>query len=394
MCFLKKVLRRGYTVLMLLPAMPVVLAARLLRPLVLVRFGSICAARIGEYVLDTEMYFYRRQIEKNSRRTLDLFYYILPVCNTQLKLMWQRSYRQYIFGFVYWLRRANAILPYGQAHALERPSAEQIQDILAVIPRHLNFSDDEERMGGRFLRRMGIGEKDKFFCFHARDAAYLETVRPANNWDYHDHRDFPVQDYLPAVRELVKRGYFAFRMGAVVEEPLRINDPMVIDYALKHRTDFLDIYLSAKCGFFIGCGSGIDEVPKICGRSVGYINFIPYGQIYAWSRTILCIPKKLWLRDQKRFATFGEIFDSWIGIPNHAQDYRRLGIEIVNNTPEEILDFSLELEARANGTWQESREDAELQQRFQEISGVRQLNRKITPRIGAAFLRQNRELLR
>lgn len=53
-------------------------------------------------------------------------------------------------------------------------------------------------------------------------------------------------------------------MGSKVQKKLtNIDNPKIIDYATKYRSDFADIYLSAKCKFFVGCSAGILCVPYI-----------------------------------------------------------------------------------------------------------------------------------
>ena len=41
---------------------------------------------------------------------------------------------------------------------------------------------------------------------------------------------------------MVRRGNYAVRLGAIVEEPLPTSDLGIIDYATTNRSDFMDIY--------------------------------------------------------------------------------------------------------------------------------------------------------
>ena len=59
-----------------------------------------------------------------------------------------------------------------------------------------------------------------------------------------------------------------------------------------------------------------------------------------------------------------EILESGAGMFYHAQEYDQAGIELVDNTPEEITAVVMEMEERINGTWQSTEEDEELQLRF------------------------------
>ena len=57
------------------------------------------------------------------------------------------------------------------------------------------------------------------------------------------------------------------------------------------------------------------------------------------------------------------------------------------------LALAIEMEDRLSGTWRASDEDEELQQRFWSLYRPSELNGVFLSRIGAEFLRQNRELL-
>jgi putative glycosyltransferase (TIGR04372 family) len=91
--------------------------------------------------------------------------------------------------------------------------------------------------------------------------------------------------------------------------------------------------------------------------------------------------------------TFQEILSSDIGGFGEDEQYAQLGIEIVDNTPEEISSMVMEMEQRLAGTWQTTEEDEELRARFWALFPPRYPNRIFRSRVGAEFLRQNRDLL-
>jgi hypothetical protein len=65
----------------------------------------------------------------------------------------------------------------------------------------------------------------------------------------------------------------------------------------------------------------------------------------------LFIPKKLWLKNEKRYLIYQEIIQSGIGSCHHSDKYFEKGLEIQENSAAEILDVVLEMEDRlkANG---------------------------------------------
>ncbi len=376
-------------------AFPIVLMARILRPIVLVRFGQLISIRIGHLSGNTELLLCEVDVGIHGKRTLNIFYHQDRICNQQLKKMWDRTL--HVNSFAKWLHRLNQWLPGGQVHSLPsglRPNHDRdTHGLLAQTSPHLSFTQEEEQQGKKALQQIGVPEGIPFICFHARDSDYLFHISPNSDTSYHNYRDSTIRNYVPAAEELARRGYFGIRMGAIVQDPLITNNPRIIDYASSpNRTDFLDIYLGARCTFFISSGTGIDAIPMIFRRPTMFVNFVPleYGRF--WEPTHVFIPKKHWLRDERRFLTFREILDSGAGRFLRAGQFEELGIELIENTPEEITAVAIEMDERLKGTWQTTQEDEEQQRLFRALFKPSELNKVFRARIGAEFLRQNRKL--
>jgi putative glycosyltransferase (TIGR04372 family) len=381
--------------LLLLIAIPVVIAVRLMRPLVLIRFGQLRSDGIGHLAGNTELFLCERDVSMHRKRTFDIVYYDSRICNQQLKKMWDRIL--YVHSFAKWPDRLNRKLPGGEAHSLPFGLRlfhdRDVHGLLAHTSPHLSFTPEEERLGWYSLKKMGIPEGVPFICFHARDSSYLISVW-GTDFSYHNYRDSSISNYVPAMEELTRRGYFALRMGAIVRERLVTHNSRIIDYATNgSRTDFLDIFLGAHCTFFISSGSGIDAIPMIFRRPTMFVNIVPFEYGRYWESTHVFIPKKHWLRDEHRFLTFREILDSGAGRFLRAQQFEQRGIELIENTPEEIAALAIEMDERLKGTWQTNEEDEELQRRFWGLFKPSELNQVFAAHIGAEFLRQNRELL-
>ena len=378
----------------LLLAVPLVLLARLLRPLVLIRFGRVVSQRIGYFAFDPEVYLSARDARLQGCRVADLLYFTLPVCNRQLALMWRRVLP--ITGFARALERANRWFPGAARHqaVLCQPAGRDLQGILQRTAPHLVFTAQERAQGWTALRALGIEPGAPFVCFHARDQAYLEWSYQDRDWAYHTYRNVEIRDLLPALEELTRRGYLGVRMGAVVEEALPAAHPRIIDYSMTGRTELLDIFLAAHCRFFLSDPSGIIALPMVFRRPVAVVNLMPFEYIHSWGPQDLSIPKKLWLRAERRWLTFREILASGIGRHfQRTEQFDQAGIDVVDNTPEEITAVALEMDARLAGTWQPAPEDEERQRRFWALFAGSPLHGVIRARIGAEFLRQHAHLL-
>ena len=68
-------------------------------------------------------------------------------------------------------------------------------------------------------------------------------------------------------------------------------------------------------------------------------------------------------------------------------------VEMVENTSEEITALTLEMDDRLNNRWTNTDEDKDLQRKFWSIMREYLPDHVFNSKIGAEFLRQNRELL-
>ena len=387
---------RNLLLLLIVPfLLLVVLFIRLLRPFVLIRFGELISSKIGHLGANTEVYLCERDLGMQGPRSLDIFYINGFICNRQLMKMWKRVLPVSVFApGLDWVNRA---LPGGDKHKIQWREHTQDRDIFCTMEHtkaHISFLAEEERLGELLLQKLGIKNGSPFICFLSRDPAYLDAVVPKINTRYHDHRDSDIKNFIPAVERLTANGYSALRMGAIVKEPLEIINPMIIDYAIEYRTEFLDIFLGAKCRFYLGDPCGFHAIPMIFRRPLAIANFIPLEYAPTWSAQYLFIPKKLWLRGERRFLTFGQILGSKIGRCYYNQQYEKEEIEVIENTPEEITALAIEMDQRLKGEWQINGDDDELQKRFWGLFKPGELNRVFRSRIGAEFLRQNTNLLK
>lgn len=393
------VLQKLSNLMFLLLAVPLVILIRLLSIFVIIRFGSFNSSRIGHFSSNTEIYLCKRDRGIGlvcGKTVYDIFYHEKPVCNYQLKKMWDRVLPVFPFTrLAHSMLRFNHYLPGGNKYDIPKYNfgADKSNSFLGTQP-HLSFSKKEEKFGREQLSKLGIPNEAPFICFHARDAVYLDSLFPSANWHYHDYRDCSIKNYIPAAEGLTKKGYFMVRMGAKVKEPLVTTNPMIIDYAVKYRTDFLDIYLSAKCFAFIGCGAGIDSVAEIFRRPVAFVNASPFALLFDWNPMIhLVIPKMIWMKEENRYMKFGEILKTGAGNFIFTEQYEKAGLELIESTPEEITDLAMEMEKRLKGTWDETEEDSQLQSRFRSILELNGVKSNAVTRIGADFLRKNKELL-
>lgn len=261
-------------------------------------------------------------------------------------------------------------------------------------PLQLRFNNEEIEKGEELLKSLKIEEK-KYICFHNRDSAYLKLKYDSLDYSSHDNRNSNIANYIDAIKTLIdKKGYSAVRMGDKVEDTIEFNSEKIINFTGNSRNDFGDIYISSKCKFFLGSCTGIIQIPQIFSVPVVITNSIPFG-LLPFGKNDLYIPKKLWYIEEKRFLTFKEQVNSKIcqwGLNGY--NYKKLGIEVIENSKEEILDVSEEMDSRIDGLWLETDYDIELQNRVWNLfdeSCIYAYNFK--SKMGSKFLRDNEYLI-
>jgi len=395
--------------LLLIPAAPFVFMLRILQPFIVIRLSAIDIGRIGS-VRYVDWYLAECHAGKH-KGYFDIFYFVKStgiVSNRQWHKMWKRALHAPslpLSGFLCFADKLNKQIPGFEPHKIlvnsvlpvynkKYTGLETLKCVLNYKQAPLAFTPEEEKSGQEMLEALGIPRAKPFICFHSRDSAYLDAVDSQMNWDYHDYRDSSIHNYVPAMEKMAQQnGYYAIRMGAIVKEKLKTNNPFIIDYATSgKRTDFLDIYLGSKCRFFLCSDTGMSIIPEVFRTTVVYVNWSLLTRISTFVLDGLTIPKKVFSKKEGRFLTFYEIIHSEIGSCGYSQRFEELGVELIENTPEEITAVTIEMEERLKGTWKATQEDEELQQRFWRIFGPDKL-RSPDLRMGTDYLRQNQILL-
>jgi len=373
-----------------------------------------------------EAYLCQRDAKVLPKRSFDIFYHYVHkhfvvalenyrsnkdlVCNTQMDKMFKDHL--HISELSQALDRLNGMIgPGKKTFRVESQQPYDQWDLFRQYPAHLTFTAEEEAFGRSELQRMGVNPDAEFICFHARDGQYIFDAHPRvnslyGNWGAVDERNASIHDCVPAAEEMTKNGYYAIRMGKFVKDALESSNPMVIDYATKYHSDFMDMYLSARCKFFLSTNSGIIHVPSIFRTPLVLANIYPMGCIEegVTYRAHVFAPKLFYSGEKGRLLTFRETLEQGLGrfyltTDENREMYDRLGLQIIENTAEEIAELTLEMEQRLNSTYETSYEAEELQSRFWEIIGefpeIMRFEEGVEPnfRIGAGFLGRHRELL-
>ena len=316
-------------------AIPFVLIMRFIKPLVLIRIGSIRSDRIGNFVGDAGQQW--AMLHNKEDGVIDWYWLQENTCNDQWEKMVRRNFP--IYFLVEYLCLWNKYIPGGDAHY--RPSTStRSRDTAGLLEKNssgmLKFLPEENVTAKQWLRRQGWADGDPFVCLLVRDSSYLDSRSDlsAYNWDYHSYRNSDLDSYLLAMEWLAGQGIWVLRMGKNMHKPIKSSNRKIIDYAFSSdRSDLLDIWLFGNCDLCISTLSGADYISDVYRRPLLNLNFLPLVDMISWSNSI-SYPKKLVWNSSKSNLTLSEYLDNTI---YHTEDYVKTGINIIDLSSSDIL---------------------------------------------------------
>jgi putative glycosyltransferase (TIGR04372 family) len=191
----------------------------------------------------------------------------------------------------------------------------------------LSLSKEELSRGFDWLGEHGYRHDQWFVGLHVREGS--NSMQASRNAD--------IEDYQMAINEIVSRGGWVVRLG---DEKMKKLEPQknVIDYAhSQNKAGWKDLFILAEGKFFIGSHSGPSEVPLLFGKPGVYLNWsalIPRPM----SRGDILLPKQYWYTKEKRWLTYKERLSPEFGVAESIRYFEQKGIEIYDNSPEEITD--------------------------------------------------------
>ena len=214
-----------------------------LSPFIHIRLYLLSSERIGELVFLVEDYLNYKNLKKD-KKYLDIFILTHIVSNKTYVELIKRKILVFkgkklfpVFKLIKLIsKRINYfkkfILDHKDFHNNEKYNSKNIQ---IFMPNEMIIKGDN------FLKNIGIKKNDKIICLLVRNDKYLNKNLPLTNYDYHSYRNANIENFIEGINLATKKGYFVFRMGAVKEDLLNINNERFIEYSSLYRSDFLDV---------------------------------------------------------------------------------------------------------------------------------------------------------
>ena len=325
-----------------------------IRPFKEVRIGFLEAGALGHLALNLDLFFRRKQLGIFPINALYIFF-VYNAANRQLLKMYSREVTIFESRHIGRLFSLFAILNTRFYQRLDMSSNEYCEYQKTYC--QIAFTQAERTLGRLSLLNMGIKDDDWFVCIFARDPIHYKKV-----YGYLESpmtfRDSDIDTYVEAAKFIVEQGGYVLRMGMDVEKRFAFQHERVIDYALSHRSDFMDVYLTANCKIYIGTASGGSDMARIFDKFHLALNWTLVGWAPGGKNEIY-MPKTLCNRRTGKQVKYEEalsLTSKWIISLDFNVEKALVDIEaeLVSNSPQQILAATKELMERVSGTYVES----------------------------------------
>ena len=314
----------------------VLIAMKILQPIVRFRLLVVGFHRFGHLALEPEIYLARSKTD--ARGVIDLWSLGRAGnrTNEYLASKWSRVVNSQPSWFVGALQRAGNTVP---LLALENPklSIHGPGNALDNSNPHLVFDKVEQNEGRRQLELMGVDCDKPFACLIVRDAGHYLSVGDSESGGY-SFLNFDISNFEEAALALASLGCQVIRMGAGTEKPMRLQHPNVFDYAVSEfRNEFMDVFIAGTCSFAISTQTGPDAVCLAVRRPVFYVDVTRFSQFFFGTKIAYWNPAHIYLNKSR--LSLREILESPIFWLKDPDDFLKLGVEVVRSSPHELAEM-------------------------------------------------------
>ena len=389
-------------------SIPLILTLLITNFFVNFRFGVIRSGRIGHLIANTELYLAEKKRDNQlKKKNIDFLCYgsdgfansFLQEKYSKILITYPNILVEPIYLIVDFLKRKNIF--FFKKNIVLRLGAHGDRDLDGLLYKFnnsLNFNKNELSLIEYELQKFGLDFSSKFICLNIRDNAYLKNIYPRGEWNYHNYRNWNINNFIKACESMTRRGYYVLRMGKVVNEKIATNNPMIIDYAnSEFKSDILDIYLHSNCFFCATTGTGIDLASYVFRRPIAMMT-VPVQTFYTF-KNFFHVTKHHKFLDNKKKLTLSEIFEKGLDTLNYLNSNNDVFLEELNQ--DEINSFLIEvldiLEEKF--IWTKKDKDYQVQfrknyQRLIEKYGYNYLHKNYEAIFSPVFLKNNPQLLK
>ncbi|MCG8605880.1 TIGR04372 family glycosyltransferase [bacterium] len=223
------------------------------------------------------------------------------------------------------------------------------------------LTEEEIEKGQLLSETFQILKDAPIVTMHVREGGYLPHL------SYHSYRDSEVKNYVPAIEFLISEGYYVVRIGDKSMKPLQNLPEQFIDAPFHPAyCDLVEPFFISQSRFFISTGSGPHALAQGFGIPVLQTNQPILAAIWGEKDDVI-IHKRYYSHERGRALSYSEVLLSPVMDFYETGLYKNVGLELFDNTSEEILIAVKEMHERLNDTYWACDEVKEVNDQVQAI---------------------------
>ena len=210
-----------------------------------------------------------------------------------------------------------------------------IRELSTQSPLTVHFSEKDERAACQMLKTMALCPGDPFVVLHVRGAGSQSALETSNR-SKDLSRNALLASFMPAIDEIIARGYRVVRIGDPSMVPL--DRPGVIDLATGEARDVVaQLWAVKNCRFFIAADAGpyllswLFNVPCLCVNTTNLLG------VYPLRRTDRYLVKRVVNRSSGQPVSLSEMLTETFIYAMKRRLYKEHTLAYLDNTPDEIL---------------------------------------------------------
>jgi len=229
------------------------------------------------------------------------------------------------------------------------------------------INEKRELFGKKELEKfIGISQS-KYVCLHVRDSGYFGDTgrRPYRNAD--------INNYIPAVKLLIKNGFTVIRIGDISMNPCSYKNERFIESCFfKGKSELFDLFLIQNCEFYIGMQSGPLDIAVLFKKPVLLLNMYEWINGYPRKNCDRGYLKKILIPGVGKINTFKQRANLPFEYTDQTREYTKDEILFIENTPDEILNCTKEFLSDYNSGFQRKPDKnlVENQKIYKKRSGI------------------------
>ena len=210
-----------------------------------------------------------------------------------------------------------------------------IRELSTQSPLTVHLSEKDERAACQMLKPMALCPGDPFVVLHVRGAGSQSALETSNR-SRDLSRNALLASFMPAIDEIIARGYRVVRIGDSSMTPLK--HPGVIDLATGEARDVVaQLWAVKNCRFFIAADAGpyllswLFNVPCLCVNTTNLLG------VYPLRRTDRYLVKRVVDSSSGQPVSLSEMLTETFIYAMKRRLYKEHTLTYLDNTPDEIV---------------------------------------------------------